>query len=118
MTLTNADYHADPAISASHLKAVMQSPYHYWSRYLNPQRPTMEPTAAMRLGSLAHCAVLEPDELHNRYAIAPDRRSNAGKAASLLTWLHEDWRLSPRLIWHWQPIWPLQSTSIHTLAPC
>jgi hypothetical protein len=40
----------------------------------------MEPTAAMRLGSLAHCAVLEPDELHNRYAIAPDRRSNAGKA--------------------------------------
>ena len=81
MTLTNEQYHADPAISASHLKAVMQqSPYHYWSRYLNPQRPTMEPTAAMRLGSLAHCAVLEPDELHNRYAIAPDRRSNAGKA--------------------------------------
>ena len=80
MTLTNEEYHADPAISASHLKAVMQSPYHYWSRYLNPKRPIMEPTAAMRLGSLAHCAVLEPDELHNRYAIAPDRRSNAGKA--------------------------------------
>jgi hypothetical protein len=80
MTIANADYHADPAISASHLKAVMQSPYHYWSRYINPQRPTIEPTAAMRLGSLAHCAVLEPDELHNRYAIAPDRRSNAGKA--------------------------------------
>jgi hypothetical protein len=81
-TITNEQYHADPAISASHLKAVMQSPYHYWSRYLNPQRPTMEPTAAMRLGSLAHCAALEPDELHNRYAIAPDRRSNAGKAAA------------------------------------
>ena len=60
---TNADYHADPAISASHLKAVMQSPYHYWSRFLNPKRPTVEPTSAMRLGSLAHCAVLEPDEL-------------------------------------------------------
>jgi hypothetical protein len=42
---TNADYHADPAISASHLKAVMQSPYHYWSRFLDPQRPTVEPTA-------------------------------------------------------------------------
>jgi hypothetical protein len=36
---TNADYHADPAISASHLKAVMQSPYHYWSRFLDPKRP-------------------------------------------------------------------------------
>jgi hypothetical protein len=42
----------------------------------------MEPTSAMRLGSLAHCAVLEPDELSKRYAIAPDRRSNAGKAAA------------------------------------
>jgi hypothetical protein len=79
---TNEQYHADPAISASHLKAVMQSPYHYWSRFLDPQRPTVEPTSAMRLGSLAHCAVLEPDELSKRYAIAPDRRSNAGKAAA------------------------------------
>ena len=51
---TNADYHADPAISASHLKAVMQSPHHYWSRFLDPKRPTVEPTSAMRLGSLAH----------------------------------------------------------------
>jgi hypothetical protein len=41
---TNADYHADPAISASHLKAVMQSPYHYWSRFLDPKRPTVEPS--------------------------------------------------------------------------
>jgi hypothetical protein len=80
---TNADYHADPAISASHLKAItQQSPYHYWSRFLDPKRPTMEPSSAMRLGSLAHCAVLEPDELSKRYAIAPDRRSNAGKAAA------------------------------------
>jgi hypothetical protein len=36
---TNEQYHADPAISASHLKAVMQSPYHYWSRFLDPKRP-------------------------------------------------------------------------------
>ena len=69
MTITNADYHADPAISASHLHAVAKSPYHYWSRYLDPKRSTMEPTAAMRLGSLALCAVLEPDELSKRYAI-------------------------------------------------
>jgi hypothetical protein len=79
---TNEQYHADPAISASHLKAVMQSPRHYFSRFLDPKRPTVEPSSAMRLGSLAHCAVLEPDELSKRYAIAPDRRSNAGKAAA------------------------------------
>jgi exodeoxyribonuclease VIII len=35
----------------------------------------------MKLGSLTHCAVLEPDQLASRYGIAPDRRTNAGKAA-------------------------------------
>lgn len=78
---SNADYHADPAVSASHLHAVAASPYHYWSRFLAPDRPPSVQTAAMKLGSLTHCAVLEPDELANRYGIAPDRRTNAGKAA-------------------------------------
>jgi hypothetical protein len=76
---SNADYHADPAVSASHLHAIARSPYHYWSRYLDPKRSPVEPTAAMRLGSLVHCAVLEPDELSARYTIAPDRRTKAGK---------------------------------------
>ena len=77
---SNADYHADPAISASHLKAItQQSPYHYWSRFLDPKRPAMEPTAAMRLGSLAHCAVLEPDELSKRYSTCLPRNTKAGK---------------------------------------
>ena len=80
MTISNAEYHADPAISASHLHAVAASPYHYWKRFIDPQRPTVPPTAAMRLGSLVHCAVLEPDELHKRYAVAPDRRTKDGKA--------------------------------------
>jgi hypothetical protein len=79
---TNDQYHADPAVSASHLHAIAKSPQHYWSRFLNPDRPTMEPTAAMRFGSLAHCAVLEPNELLQRYAVAPDRRTKAGKEAA------------------------------------
>ena len=80
MTISNADYHADPAISASQLKTVMQSPYHYWSRYLDPSRTPTIATSAMKLGSLTHCAVLEPDQVSARYGITPDRRSNAGKA--------------------------------------
>lgn len=79
MTISNADYHADPAVSASHLKEAMRSPYHYWARYLDPNRKPVEPTAAMRLGSLVHTAVLEPDELLQRYAVAGDRRTKAGK---------------------------------------
>jgi exodeoxyribonuclease VIII len=76
---SNADYHADPAISASHLHAVAASPYHYWSRFLNPSRPPSVQTAAMKLGSLVHCAVLEPDELANRYGICLPRNTKAGK---------------------------------------
>ena len=79
--ISNADYHADPAVSASHLKTVMQSPYHFWSRYVDENRVAMVPTQAMRLGSLTHCAVLEPDELTKRYQLAPDRRTKEGKAA-------------------------------------
>ena len=76
---SNADYHADPAISASHLHAVAASPYHYWSRFLAPDRPPSVQTAAMKLGSLTHCAVLEPDELAKRYGICLPRNTKAGK---------------------------------------
>ena len=76
---SNAAYHADPAISASHLHAVAASPYHYWKRFIDPDRKPLEPTAAMRLGSLVHCAVLEPDELLQRYGVCGPRNTKAGK---------------------------------------
>lgn len=76
---SNADYHADPAVSASHLKEAMRSPYHYWARYLNPMRLPVEPTPAMRLGSLVHCAVLESDQLESRYGVCAPRNTKAGK---------------------------------------
>ena len=78
--ISNADYHADPAISASQLKEISRSPFHYWKRYVDPDRSPLKPTAAMRFGSLVHCAVLEPKELLQRYALAPDRRTKEGKA--------------------------------------
>ena len=76
---TNEQYHADPAISASHLHAVANSPYHYFSKFLAPHRPPSVQTAAMKLGSLTHCAVLEPDELSKRYGICLPRNTKAGK---------------------------------------
>lgn len=79
MTISNADYHADPAVSASHLHAIAKSPQHYFSRFLDPHRQPVEPTAAMRLGSLVHCAVLEPEELHKRYSTCLPRNTKAGK---------------------------------------
>jgi hypothetical protein len=80
--ISNEEYHADPAISASQLKEICKSPFHYWKRYVDPDRSPSEPTAAMRLGSLVHCAVLEPNELLQRYAVGPDRRTKEGKATA------------------------------------
>jgi hypothetical protein len=80
--LSNEEYHADPAVSASHLHQVARSGQHYWARYVDPNRQPVKPTAAMTFGSLGHCATLEPDELRRRYGIAPDRRTKAGKEAA------------------------------------
>jgi len=80
--LSNEEYHADPAVSASHLHQVARSGQHYWARYVTKVPELPKSTAAMTMGSLVHCAVLEPDQLMKRYGIAPDRRTKAGKEAA------------------------------------
>jgi len=81
--MNNAEYHAHPAISKSHLDLVAKSPLHYWSRYVDPNRVPTEPTAAMVLGSAVHTHVLELDTWDSNYCVAPegiDRRTKMGKA--------------------------------------
>lgn len=77
--LTNAEYHASPAISKSGLDLIRKAPALYRWRRDNPQ----EPTPAMRLGTLTHTAVLEPDSFAASVIARPegiDRRTSAGKA--------------------------------------
>ena len=74
--VSNAEYHADPAISASHLHAISRSPHTYYKRFIDPERPRSEPTAAMRLGTFVHTAVLEPDDLVRRYAVCATRKGS------------------------------------------
>ena len=78
-------YHACTlSVSKSGLDALERSPYHYWATRLDPNRPPApEPTPAMVLGTMTHCAVLEPGCFDSRYAVAPkcDRRTKDGKAA-------------------------------------
>ena len=74
--ISNAEYHADPAISASHLHAIGKSPDAYYKRYIDPERPRPEPTAAMRLGTFVHTAVLEPADLDRRYAVCATRKGS------------------------------------------
>ena len=71
--------HKRSYLSTSALKAFAKSPNHY-IEYVNGERKA---TPAMELGSAIHCAILEPNEWHDRYTIVPkvDRRTKAGKEA-------------------------------------
>jgi exodeoxyribonuclease VIII len=78
--LAFTDYLAHPAVSKSLLDLFERAPK-LAKAYLDGQYIRQE-TPAMRLGSLIHCAVLEPETLKERYAVAPecDRRTKEGKA--------------------------------------
>jgi hypothetical protein len=74
-----AHYHRIDAASASRLKKLKRSAAHMRASILYPP----EPTPAMRLGSLIHSRVLEPNLYRANYAVMPkvDGRTKAGKAA-------------------------------------
>lgn len=79
---TNEQYHANDAISHSKLELFRRRPISYYRRFIAKTVARPEPTEAFRLGSAAHCAVLEPNQFWDRYALRPegiDRRTKIGK---------------------------------------
>jgi exodeoxyribonuclease VIII len=77
------EYHAVLAMSAGGLKRMQQSPAHFYGLTLDPARPAQEPSAAMRNGTLVHCALFEPDAVATRYVVKPaghDGRTKEGRA--------------------------------------
>jgi hypothetical protein len=82
--IDNAEYHAAPRLSWSKFKVFLKSPLEYKHRFLDGNDPG--PTAAMQLGSLVHCLVLEP-ELFNRDYVVWTGASRATKAGK------EEWAL-------------------------
>lgn len=71
-------YHADPAYSFSSIKQAMRSPAHLKAWLAAPP----EKTPAMRIGSLTHLGILQPDLFASSTAVAPivDRRTKEGKS--------------------------------------
>ena len=67
--LSNAEYHALDYVSKSHLDLVDKSPFHYWDRYINPDRVIPEPTKQMIIGSAFHSLVLEPDVFETEFIV-------------------------------------------------
>ena len=72
------EYHRDPSISKSGLDQFRRSPAHYKAWLAEDS----EQTPAMRIGTLTHLAVLEPDTFNSVTVIAPlvDKRTKEGKS--------------------------------------
>lgn len=65
-------------LSYSSIKEFAKSPKHYLE-YIN--KPKFPPTDAMKIGSMVHCMLLQPDLFNVNYVVAPEinKRTNAGK---------------------------------------
>lgn len=70
--LSNADYHGGAGVSKSILDLVHRSPAH--AHYALTAERKDEPTAAQRIGTAAHCLILEPAEFVKNYCLALRRQ--------------------------------------------
>lgn len=69
---TRDTYHADTSrISKSGLDLINRSPYHYWAKYLNPDRPNEEQKKHFVIGSITNDVLLQAHLLESQYAIVP-----------------------------------------------
>lgn len=93
-------YRAWNAVNNSLLSHVRRSPAH--ARAYLDGRLADEPSAALRLGSLVHAGILEPDDVWERYAVMPrferdaenvtkDGRATSSKATSYYKTRVEQW---------------------------
>lgn len=70
--LSSEEYHSHKdSISRSALLDFDKSPYTYWSKHLNPNRPKQEKTKQMELGSAFHSLILEPHLFDKEYVMKP-----------------------------------------------
>jgi exodeoxyribonuclease VIII len=67
-SVPNCDYHNGPGISKSGLDLINRSPMHY--KAVIDAENDNEPTAAQRIGTAVHCAILEPDVFVQEYCLA------------------------------------------------
>lgn len=78
--MSDEEYFAYPAISASQIKQYDKGSYWFWkSSPFNPDRKETPETDALVFGKLCHCILLEPDEVKNRFAVEEFGKSRTNK---------------------------------------
>ena len=75
--LSNKEYHKQNAISSSNCKDLLISPWNYHHKKHNP----IQPSPAMKFGTMFHSLVLEPQLFDKEYLVAdiPKRNTKQGK---------------------------------------
>lgn len=92
---SDEEYYSDTThVSHSMLEVFRRSIPEYHGRFVAGTIERDEPTEAMRLGTLLHCAVLEPDKWANR-RVPPEcnKRTKAGKEAMAIFHAHANGHL-------------------------
>lgn len=78
--MTDEEYFALEAISASQIKQFDKGAYWFWKTSpFNPNRPTEEKSDALVFGKLCHCLLLEPEEVKERFAVADFGKTRRNK---------------------------------------
>jgi exodeoxyribonuclease VIII len=76
--LSNADYHGGEGVSNSGLKLIGdKTPFHFWGRYLSPDRPQFQSSKPQMIGTAIHAAALEPARFDEQYVVGQFSARNA-----------------------------------------
>jgi len=78
--MTDEEYFALKAISASQIKQYDKGAYWFWkSSPFNPDKEPEKASDALAFGKLCHCMLLEPDEVKNRFVVADFGKTRTNK---------------------------------------
>lgn len=89
--LTLADLENVQRVSPSFLKEFRRSPAHAWAKYVDPDR-VQQQSDAQRIGTMLHCAILEPERFASAYAVKLTVENLANECRQNLAVTSEDLR--------------------------
>lgn len=78
--MTDEEYFALKALSASQIKQYDKGAYWFWkSSPFNPDKEPEKASDALSFGKLCHCMLLEPDEVKNRFEVVDFGKTRTNK---------------------------------------